>query len=191
MAGTEEGSEVEVEIELKEWAMDEAPVGITISDPDQDDNPIIYANEAFERITGYSREEVIGRNCRFLQGEESDPQAIATIRKAIDEGEPVSVELVNYRRSGEPFWNELTIAPLIDESGQITNFVGFQDDVSERKGAELAVERERRNLNHILARIRGLISDVTRELVEAESQEQVEQGVVDSVVEADTYAFAW
>lgn len=188
MAGAEEP---EVGIELKEWAMDEAPVGITISDPDRDDNPIIYANEAFERITGYSREEVLGRNCRFLQGEGSDPETVATIREAVDEGESVSVELVNYRRNGEPFWNELTIAPLVDENGRVTNFVGFQDDVSARKEAELAVERERRNLNHILARIRGLLSDLTRVLVEAESRAEIEQGVVERVVETEPYAFAW
>ncbi len=109
MAGTE--GEPEVDFELKERAMDEAPVGITISDPDREGNPLIYANEAFERLTGYSREEVVGRNCRFLQGEESSPEAVAQMAVAIDAGEAVSVELVNYRADGEAFWNEVTIAP--------------------------------------------------------------------------------
>ena len=180
-----------VELDLKERAMDEAPVGITISDPDREDNPLIYANEAFERLTGYPRDAAIGDNCRFLQGEDSDPEGIAAMRTAVEEGKPVSVELVNYRRDGEPFWNEVTIAPLTDADGRITHFVGFQDDVTARKEAELAVERERRNLDHLLARIQGLVSDVTRALVEAESRDGVEQGVVERVVETESYALAW
>ena len=115
MAGPNRGPEVD--FELKERAMDEAPVGITISDPAQEDNPLIYANEAFERLTGYPRETVVGQNCRFLQGPDSSCEAVAEMARGIDAGETVSVEIVNYRADGETFWNEVTIAPLRDEDG--------------------------------------------------------------------------
>lgn len=95
----------EVGIDLKERAMDEAPVGITLSDPDKEDNPLIYANEAFERVTGYAPEEIVGKNCRMLQGDETDTGPVAEMRAAIDNDEPVTVEVLNYRPSGDSFWN--------------------------------------------------------------------------------------
>jgi len=128
---------------LRESAMDEAPVGISISDPSLPDNPVIYANAAFERITGYDREEVVGRNCRFLQGPDTDEEAVARLRESIAAGTPVSVELLNYHKSGEAFWNEVTLAPITDDEGAVTNYVGFQQDVTDRKEAELELERER------------------------------------------------
>ena len=184
-------SEFEVPFELKERAMDEAPVGITISDPDRPDNPLIYVNDAFERVTGYPREEVLGNNCRMLQGDESDPAAVAAMREAIDGEEPVKVELVNYRRDGTAFWNEVTIAPLRDDDGNVTHFVGFQSDVTARKEAELAVERERANLEHLVDRINGLLNDVTEALMQAVAREETEQEICDRIVDADPYLFAW
>ena len=184
-------SEYEVDFELKERAMDEAPVGITITDPSLDDNPLVYVNESFVRMTGYPREEVLGRNCRFLQGEASDPEAIATLREAIDREEPVTVELLNYRADGETFWNEVTVAPIRNPAGEVTNFVGFQADVTARKEAEFEVERERRNLDHLLSRIQGLIGDVTRELVEGSGRDEIERAVCERIVETESYAFAW
>jgi len=117
--------------------MDKAPVGITITDPDEPDNRMVYANEYFRELSGYDYDEIVGRNCRFMQGEETDPETVAEIRTAIDEGEPVSTVLRNYRNDGTMFWSQLSIAPVRDETGAITNFVGFQEDVTER------VERER------------------------------------------------
>ncbi|HET7322740.1 MAG TPA: PAS domain-containing protein, partial [Halococcus sp.] len=122
-------------LRLKERAMEEAPVGITISDADQPDNPLIYINDAFEDLTGYAKEEVVGRNCRFLQGEESGRDTVAAMRKAIDLENPVSVELVNYRKNGEKFWNKVDIAPIRDGDDEATNYVGFQTDVTARKEA--------------------------------------------------------
>jgi PAS domain S-box-containing protein len=144
--GRADRSETAADLRLKERAMDEAPVGITISDPDLDDNPVIYANAAFERITGYPTTEVIGRNCRFLQGDGTDPEAVARLRRAVDNWEPVTVELRNYRRNGEEFWNQVTIAPLYDEDGEPSHFVGFQQDVTARKQAEESLETERDRL---------------------------------------------
>ena len=183
--------EPDVDFELKERAMDEAPVGITISDPDREENPLIYANEAFERLTGYPREEVVGRNCRFLQGEDSSPEAVAEMAAAITAGEAVSVEIVNYRADGEAFWNEVTIAPLRDEDGEITNFVGFQNDVTARKEAELAVERQKRGLELLVDRINGLLSDVTEALMRSTSRGEDEREVTERIAAAEPYLFAW
>jgi len=139
-------TEAAANLRLKERAMDEAPVGITISDPDQPDNPVIYANAAFERITGYPIQKVVGQNCRFLQGENTDPETVARMRRAVDEWEPVTVEVRNYRQNGEEFWNQVTIAPIYDEDGEPSHYVGFQQDVTDRKQAEEALETERDRL---------------------------------------------
>ena len=132
----------ERELERKSRAMDEAPFGVSISDPDREDNPLVFVNERFRELTGYDTDEVIGRNCRFLQGEGTDSARVAEIREAIDAEEPVTVELRNYRRDGTEFWNRVTVSPVRDEDGTVVNFVGFQEDVTEqrrnRKELELA-----------------------------------------------------
>ncbi|QZX99240.1 PAS domain S-box protein [Halobaculum rubrum] len=126
----------ERELKLKSRAMDEAPVGITISDPDREDNPMVYVNEGFEALTGYSESEALGRNCRFLQGEETREEPVAEMRKAVAEAQPVSVVLRNYRKDGSQFWNRVSIAPVRDEAGTVTSYIGFQEDVSDRKERE-------------------------------------------------------
>jgi PAS domain S-box-containing protein len=188
----------EVGFDLKERAMDEAPVGITISDPDLPDNPLIYVNDAFERMTGYTPEDVLGTNCRFLQGEDTDPAAVQRIREAIEVDEPVSVELVNYRKDGEKFWNQLDIAPLRNEDGEVTNYVGFQMDITDRKRAEFAVERyaeqldrERAALDRVLDRVNGLVEDVAGALVQASRQAEIERRVCELVGNTDPYVGAW
>jgi PAS domain S-box-containing protein len=180
-----------VDFELKERAMDEAPVGITISDPDRPDNPLIYANEAFERVTGYPRAEVVGRNCRFLQGEGTDASAVAALREGIDAAEPVTVELVNYRRDGEPFWNEVTVAPLRDGTGRVTNYVGFQVDVTRRKEAQQALAEERERLDRLVDRINGLLADVTELLMHGVDRAETERAIVERIAATDAYAGAW
>lgn len=124
--------EREAELRAKTRAMDEAPIGITLTDPHKDDNPMIYTNQKFIELTGYPEDEIIGRNCRFVQGEETDPETVAEIRSAIDDQQPVSTTIRNYRKDGTPFWNRVQIAPVMDESGEITNWVGFQEDLTER-----------------------------------------------------------
>ncbi|EMA29110.1 PAS domain S-box protein [Haloarcula japonica] len=121
------------ELSLKERAMDQTPIGITITDPQQPDNPIVYVNDSFTELTGYSRESVLGRNCRFLQGEATRDEPIAELASAIEAEEPVSVELRNYREEGELFWNRVTVAPLTDDDGEVEHFVGFQEDVTARR----------------------------------------------------------
>lgn len=182
---------VKEKLRLKERAMEEAPVGITISDAEQPDNPLIYVNDAFEALTGYTKAETVGRNCRFLQGEESDSDAVAVMREAIDRKEPMSVELMNYRKNGESFWNKIDIAPIRNEDGEATNYVGFQTDVTARKKAEFDVKREQRQLKHLLNRINGLLQDIHDDLVQAVSREGVENAVCERIVAADAYNFCW
>ena len=133
--------ERETRLRLYERALDEAVQGVTIADADQPDMPIVYANRSFERVTGYDIAEVLGRNCRFLQGPETDPDTVDRIRAGIENDEPVSVEIRNYRKDGTPFWNALDVAPVRDEDGDVTHYVGLQRDVTERKERERALER--------------------------------------------------
>jgi PAS domain S-box-containing protein len=184
-------SSTAVDFELKERAMDEAPIGITIADADRPDQPLIYVNDAFERLTGYAEEDVLGLNCRFLQGEKTEPAPVERLRTAIQGAEPVTVELINYRRDDTPFWNEVTVAPLRDETGDVTHFVGFQVDITERKEAQLALSEERERLDRLVDRINGLLADVTELLMHGVDREETERAIVERIATTDTYAAAW
>jgi PAS domain S-box-containing protein len=111
--------------------------GVIITDPHQPDNPIIYFNPAFSRITGYSDAEIMGRNCRFLQGKNTDRKVVAEIRKAINERRGITATLLNYRRNGQPFWNELKLSPVFTDDGELLYFVGIQADVTVEKSLEV------------------------------------------------------
>ncbi|MEG4287131.1 PAS domain S-box protein [Microcoleus sp. A006_D1] len=115
--------------------------GIVIADATRPDRPIVYCNPAFEQITGYDRSEIIGHNCRFLQGPDTDRTALAQIRVALQEQHDCKVVLKNYRKDGTPFWNELTISPVRDSSGTVTHFIGVQSDITDRKQAEFALKQ--------------------------------------------------
>jgi PAS domain S-box-containing protein len=115
--------------------------GITLSDPDQEDNPIIYANEAFELITGYDREEILGHNCRFLQGQDRDQEGLEKVREAIRERKRATVTLRNYRKDGTLFYNRFSIRPLYDRQGNLIYFLGVQYDVTEQIQAREELER--------------------------------------------------
>jgi PAS domain S-box-containing protein len=145
---------------LLERAIDATVEGITISDARLPDNPVIYSNEGFERLTGYSMHEVVGRNCRFLQGPGSDPDAIDEIRRAIREGRACTVELLNYRKDGTPFWNRLSITPLYDAEGTVTHFAGIQSDITPLRETERRLRAANRELIQFERRI-------TRELSQA------------------------
>ncbi|ELY50840.1 bacterio-opsin activator domain-containing protein [Natronococcus jeotgali] len=176
---------------VKDRAINEAPVGITISDPSREDNPLVYINEAYEEITGYDYEDVVGRNCRILQGEASDPEAVAEMRTGIDEERPVTVELTNYRKDGTAFWNEVTIAPVRNDAGEVTHYVGFQNDVTARKEAELELERRTEELEHILERVEGLIQDVTDVVAGSTSRPELEAAVCERIAAEEAYEGAW
>jgi PAS domain S-box-containing protein len=107
-----------------------------ITDPHQPDNPIIFANRAFVEMTGYALDELVGRNCRFLQGPETNRDAIAEVRQAILEQRDAAVEVLNYRKDGSSFWNALFVSPVFDDKGNLVYFFGSQLDVSRRRDAE-------------------------------------------------------
>ncbi|WP_138005004.1 PAS domain-containing protein [Halalkalirubrum salinum] len=121
---------------LYDQAMDEAPLGITITDPSQPDNPLIYVNEGFCELTGYPEAEVLGQNCRFLQGEATQEESVETLRAAVDANEPATVTVQNYRKDGSMFWNRVTIVPIHAESGTVTNWLGYQQDITTEKRYE-------------------------------------------------------
>ena len=140
----------ERELRVKNRAIEAASVGVTIADATAEDNPIIYANPAFEALTGHSESDILGRNCRMLQGEDTDPDAVAALRRGLESDTPVKQELLNVTADGTPFWNEVTITPVTDEAGAVTHYVGFQRDVTERKRRERLVSVLNRVLRHNL-----------------------------------------
>ena len=144
---------------VRDEAIASVGVGILITDPHQPDNPIIYVNPAFERMTGYAAAEALGRNCRFLQGAGTDPSAVAEIRQALKEERDLRTELLNYRKDGSSFWNELTISPLRDAKGRVTHYVGIINDRTERKRVEQHLQQVEK-----LAALGTLLSGVAHEL---------------------------
>ena len=135
------------ELETKTRALDEAPVGITVTDATQPDNPMVYVNDRFVEMTGYDRRESIGVNCRFLQGPDTEEKSVQALRDAIDADEPTAVELLNYRKDGTEFWNRVSIAPITDAAGTVTHWVGFQEDITAFKEREDALERQNDRLD--------------------------------------------
>jgi len=145
-----ERKERESELRLRRRAMDAAEVPIILADATKPDNPIIYANDAFRSVTGYSDDQILGNNCRMLQGPGTDPEAVATIREGIAANRPMTVQLLNYRRDGTPFWNRVTVTPIEDETGTVTHYIGFQQDVTVEQRTTRLVELLNRVLRHNL-----------------------------------------
>lgn len=114
---------------------------MTVTDPHLPDNPIVFANRAFLEMTGYSAEEVIGNNCRFLQGPETDPASISDVRQSIETRSEFATEVLNYRKDGSSFWNALFVSPVFDDHGNLVYFFGSQLDVSRRRDAEDALRQ--------------------------------------------------
>src|SRR5688572_19770376 len=139
-------------LRLLERAVTASTNSIVITDPNQLDDPIVYVNPAFERTTGYAAQEVLGRNCRFLQREDRAQPALGELKAAVCEGRHCTVVLRNYRKDGTLFWNELSIYPVRDEDGRMTNFVGVQNDVTERIRAEEILSEIRRAERRRIAR---------------------------------------
>ncbi|MGG7056356.1 PAS domain-containing protein [Nitrosomonas sp. ANs5] len=121
--------------------LDASVNGITLADPDQEDLPLVYANKAFETITGYTQAETIGKNCRFLQGTDRDQPERFRLKAALENKEPIEIILRNYRKNGELFYNHLNITPLFDSSGRLLYFLGVQYDVTEQRKAEEEIAR--------------------------------------------------
>ncbi|MGK9067390.1 histidine kinase famiy protein [Stutzerimonas chloritidismutans] len=122
-------------------AVETTRMPMIVTDPNRDDNPIIFANRAFLEMTGYDSEELVGHNCRFLQGPETDRAVVAQVREAVAERREVSVELINYRKDGSTFWNALFISPVYNDAGELIYFFASQLDVSRRRDAEEALRQ--------------------------------------------------
>lgn len=140
-----------------------AHIPMIITDPRQDDNPIVFVNDAFCRVTGYSRDESIGRNCRFLQGPETDPAAVADVRAAIEQEREISIELLNYRKDGRPFWNSIHVSPVSAEGGALQFFFSSQIDMTEARERERAIAADN-------ARFEQAVAQRTSELQQALEQ---------------------
>jgi PAS domain S-box-containing protein len=126
----------EEKLRLRDRAIEATSQGIIITDPSRDDNPIVYVNPAFEKLSGYTQTEAVGRNCRFLQGPETDPTAVVELHDAIKQERSCAVELLNYRKDGMQYWVALNVSPICDAAGVVTHFVGVQTDITERKRLE-------------------------------------------------------
>ncbi len=164
---------------------------MVISDPRQADNPIVMANKAFLDSTGYGVDEVIGRNCRFLQGPGTDPKTVDTIRQAIIDERILTIEILNYRKDGSSFWNELYLNPIHDDDGQLIYFFASQLDVSERhrmhelQAAERTLLREiEHRAKNALALVQGIVRLSQADTVTDFAQRV--QGRVDALAKAHT-----
>lgn len=120
---------VEDQLDLLKRSLSSIPRGILITDCQQEDDPIIYANEFFLKMSGYDLEEVIGKNCRFMQGEETDPEALKKLAIAIKNREPVTVKMTNYRKNGDKFLNEFTICPVKDANANVTHCIALEKEL--------------------------------------------------------------
>jgi len=152
----------ERDFDLLTKAIDASLSGIIITDNSQPDNPIIYCNAAFEKMTGYQRKEIIGHNCRFLQNDDRGQEARLILRRAVDEGRECTVDIRNYKKGGELFWNELYMSPIKDEKGTVTHFIGVQNDVTRRKELEQQLRMKQ-------SQMEKQISDRTKSLQESEA----------------------
>ncbi|WP_294644881.1 PAS domain-containing protein [uncultured Aureimonas sp.] len=132
---------------------------MVITDPKREDNPIVFVNAAFQRLTGYSREECVGRNCRFLQGPGTSREDVAAIREGVAAGVTIEREILNYRRDGSTFWNHVLISPVFDEDGDAVFFFASQFDVTPERNRLAEVQRDRDNLE---AEIERRLADLPR-----------------------------
>lgn len=145
--------EKEEELRLSNQAIAASHNGIVICDATAPDMPITYVNPAFEEISGYKAQEIIGKNCRFLQGKDTDQSALQELREALRIGKSCTVILSNYRKDGTHFWNELSVSPIYNDEGILTHFVGIQMDITERKQAQEALRAQQQQTEELLLNI--------------------------------------
>ncbi len=145
-SGPKAGLRHTISSDLLQAAVEATRTAIIITDCAVKDDPIIYANQAFTDLTGYSAKEVLGKNCRFLQGNETDPEDIEKISQAVKARKPLQITVKNYKKDGTPFWNDLIMSPVKDKKGNITHLVGLQLDVTDRINYQEELEKSRRDL---------------------------------------------
>lgn len=149
-------------------AIDRMGVGLAITNPNLPDNPLVYVNQGFEKITGYKREEVLHRNLRFLQGKETNKEHLAVIRKAIKEIGAATVTIKNYKKDGSTFWNQFVISPILDSDGHLLYFIGLQFDVTREMEKQQASRERLRQLSHFDPVTHLLNSNYFKELMYTE-----------------------
>ncbi|WP_338416467.1 PAS domain S-box protein [uncultured Sphaerotilus sp.] len=142
--------EAERALRLRGRIIDSIGVGVVIADARKADQPIIYTNVAFERMTGWRFDEVVGQNCRFLQGAGTDRTEIDRLRRAISEGRDIEVLLLNYTKTGQPFWNELRVMAIHNAEGRLTHYVALQNDVTARNETQQQIARSEEQLRRVL-----------------------------------------
>jgi PAS domain S-box-containing protein len=140
-------------IEVLRRCLSHARHGFTIADARKPDLPLVYVNKAFEAMTGYSRDELIGHNCRLMQGTDRKQAGVKTIRAAREAGQPVRVTLRNYRKDGTLFWSDLSLTPLIDAQGVLTHYIGVQEDVTHQRREQARILRHQRQLQVLAERL--------------------------------------
>lgn len=126
------------------WAMlgrrdgriDPSSHSLTLADLSREDAPLIYVNRGFEKMTGYRPADVVGRNCRFLQGPRTDRAATTKIRRALELGEPLIIDILNYRKDASPFWNRLSLRPVLGVGGTPRFYIGIQTDITRMRELE-------------------------------------------------------
>jgi len=163
--------ERQVRLDLFARAIETSTQGVSIADAQQDGLPLIYVNEAFTRITGYDRAEVLGRNCRFLQGPETDEETVMRMRKATEASEPVTVEILNYRADGTPFWNSVDIVPVEGPDGEVTHFLGLQRDITGRREREERLNVLDRVLRHNIRNRANVIRSYAEKIQRGDSSD--------------------
>src|SRR3954453_1838577 len=178
---------------LRERAVIATDIPFTITDPRKPDNPLVWVNPSFTRVTGYEQDDVVGRNCRFLQGPATDPAAVDEIRRAIAERRTVTTTLLNYRKDGTAFWNQLSISPVFDGEGALVSFVGVQTDVTERvrvedeREAAFAAEQAARQEAELA---RAIAEQARADAERAQSDAERAQGRLALMAEATTTLIA-
>jgi len=142
-----------ISLELLKKAVDASNDGIVIAEQEGDDNILIYANKAFERLTGYHVDEILYQDCRFLQTGDRDQTGLDTIREAIKQGSSARVVLRNYHKDGSMFWNELSISPIYSDEDQLTYYIGIQKDVTAQVEAEARAKAAEQELAELRAKL--------------------------------------
>lgn len=140
-----------ISLELLKKAVDASNDGIVIAEQEGDDNILIYVNKAFERLTGYTADEILYQDCRFLQAGDRDQAGLTSIRGAIAQGQSSRVILRNYRKDGSLFWNELSISPVYNAADQLTYYIGIQKDVTAQVELEQRAKRAEQELAQLKA----------------------------------------
>ena len=161
---------------LFEQAMAQTRMAICLTDPNQEDDPIVFCNRAFRELTGYDEDEIVGHNCRFLQGPDSDPETVARLRKAVENREVTVVELLNYRKDGTAFWNALHVGPIYDDDDNLKYLFGSQWDVTDVHAAradERHAKMMARELSHRVKNMFSVISAIVNMAGRDRGQEEM------------------